>query len=62
MSDLLVALGLVLAIEGALYALAPGAMRDMMAKMITTPIDTLRYGGLAAVAIGVGLVWLVRAA
>lgn len=62
MSDLVVALGLVLAIEGTLYALAPQAMRDMMAKMQSTPTETLRIAGVVALAIGVGIVWLVRAA
>lgn len=60
MSDLIAALGLVLAIEGTLYALAPQTMRDMMAKMMTTPNETLRTAGLVAVAIGVAIVWLVR--
>jgi hypothetical protein len=59
-SDLVAALGLVLAIEGTLYALAPNAMRDMMAKMMSTPPETLRMAGLFAVALGVGIVWLVR--
>lgn len=62
MSDLVVALGLVLAIEGTLYALAPQTMREMMAKMQSTPIETLRTAGVVALAIGVGIVWLVRAA
>nr|WP_211110150.1 DUF2065 domain-containing protein [Acuticoccus mangrovi] len=58
---MLVAIGLVLALEGALYALAPQAMRGMMARLVTTPPDTLRAAGLAATVVGVGLVWLVRA-
>jgi len=61
MSDILVAIGLVLAIEGTLYALAPGTVRAMMARMIDTPVDTLRLGGLVALAAGVAIVWLVRA-
>ncbi|ORE95453.1 DUF2065 domain-containing protein [Acuticoccus yangtzensis] len=62
MSDLVSALGLVLVLEGALYALAPGAMRDMMSRMMTTPDDVLRMAGLAAAVVGVLLVWIVRAA
>jgi hypothetical protein len=61
-SDLIVALGLVLAIEGTLYALAPQTMRDMMARMQSTPPETLRAAGVVALAVGVGVVWLVRAA
>ncbi|WP_108659308.1 DUF2065 domain-containing protein [Acuticoccus kandeliae] len=62
MSDLGAALGLVLVIEGALYALAPETMRAMMRQVLATPTDTLRKAGLGAAVVGVGLVWLVRAA
>ena len=61
MTDLLAALGLVLALEGALYALAPQGMQDMMRRLIATSSDTLRVAGLLALALGVGLVWLARA-
>jgi uncharacterized protein YjeT (DUF2065 family) len=37
-------------------------MRDMMARMMSTPDETLRVAGLVAVAAGVFIVWLVRAA
>lgn len=62
MSDLFAALGLALAIEGTLYALAPRSMRQMAMKMLEARSETLRFGGLLAVALGVGIVWLVRAA
>lgn len=61
MSDLLVAVGLVLALEGTLYALAPSGMLAMMRRMLETPPDTLRIAGVAALAVGVGIVWLARA-
>ncbi|WP_186397783.1 DUF2065 domain-containing protein [Stappia sp. P2PMeth1] len=60
MSDLWVALGLVLALEGALYALAPGAMKQAIRQMLELPEATLRTGGLIAAIIGVFIVWLVR--
>lgn len=62
MSEILSALGLVLALEGALYALAPGFMRDMMARLTQTPDETLRMAGLVATVVGVALVFVVRAA
>lgn len=62
MTDLLLALGLVLAIEGTLYALAPETMRNMMRQLMEIPSDTLRVGGVVALAFGVGIVWLVRGA
>lgn len=60
MTDLLVALGLVLVIEGLLYAAFPGAIRRMLAVVEQTPDATLRWSGLAAAALGLGVVWVVR--
>ena len=60
MSDLVVAIGLVLALEGSLYALFPGALKKLAMRAIELPADRLRIGGLASVALGVALVWLVR--
>lgn len=60
MSDFLVAIGLVLAIEGTLYATAPGALKAMMRQAIDMPDQVLRIGGVAALAVGVLIVWLVR--
>lgn len=60
MSDLITAIGLVLALEGTLYALAPGGMKEMMRSVLQMPDHVLRYSGLAALVIGVAIVWLVR--
>lgn len=60
MQDLLTALGLVLVIEGVLYALAPDAMRRMAARAALLPSESLRMGGAVAAVLGVGVVWLLR--
>jgi uncharacterized protein YjeT (DUF2065 family) len=60
--DLLVAVGLVLVIEGIAYALFPDGMRSMMQRALDMPAQTLRFGGLLAAVIGVAVVWLVRGA
>jgi uncharacterized protein len=60
MPDLLTALGLVLVIEGLLYALVPGHLRQMADMMRQLTDDQLRIGGASAVALGVLIVWLVR--
>jgi uncharacterized protein YjeT (DUF2065 family) len=57
---LLMALGLVFVIEGLLYALVPGHLKNMMRAMENTPDDTLRTGGMIAIGVGVLIVWLVR--
>ena len=59
MSQVLVALALVLVIEGALYALFPARMKRMMAEVLRLPDDTLRNFGLIAAAVGVGMAWFL---
>ncbi|MBX9462008.1 MAG: DUF2065 family protein [Aquamicrobium sp.] len=60
MSDLIVALGLVLVIEGVLYGGLPQLAKRLAAEVLTMPEQALRIGGLVAVAIGVLIVWFVR--
>jgi uncharacterized protein YjeT (DUF2065 family) len=60
MSDLLVAFGLVLVIEGLLWSLWPGLGRRLLEVASETPETSLRLAGAVAVAAGVLLVWLVR--
>lgn len=60
MTDLLTAIGLVIAIEGGLYALFPEAMKRFIAQAMEMPANSLRTSGLFAAIIGVFLVWLVR--
>jgi uncharacterized protein len=58
--DLLVALGLVLVIEGILYAAFPGGMKSAMAQVFTLPDQVLRVAGLLAAVVGLFVVWLAR--
>lgn len=60
MTDFLVAVGLVLAIEGSLYALAPDAMKRMIRSVLDMPDQSIRIAGLVAAVVGVLFVWLVR--
>jgi uncharacterized protein YjeT (DUF2065 family) len=60
MSNLFVALGLVLVIEGTLWALAPGLGRRLLEVASETPETTLRLVGMGAVAVGVLVIWLVQ--
>ncbi len=60
MSDLLVAIGLVFALEGALYALFPNFMKQVAAQAIEMPPEMLRTGGLIFVCLGALIVWFVR--
>ena len=60
MKDFLTAIGLVLVIEGMLYAAFPEIMRRAAARAALIPPPALRLAGLAAAAVGVLLVWLIR--
>jgi uncharacterized protein YjeT (DUF2065 family) len=60
MRDLWTSLALVLVIEGVLYALFPEGMKRAAARAMMIPPQVLRLAGLAAVCLGVALVWLVR--
>ncbi len=60
MDDLWAAFGLVLVIEGALYALFPEKMIEMMRRLPMIPAASLRIAGIAAIVLGWFVVWLVR--
>jgi uncharacterized protein YjeT (DUF2065 family) len=60
MSTLAVAFGLVLVIEGTLWALAPGLGRKFLKATADMPESNLRLAGTLAVAAGVLVIWLVR--
>lgn len=59
-TDLGVALGLALALEGAAYALAPDLIRRIYATLLTEPVSRLRTMGAVALALGVLIVWTIR--
>ena len=59
-ATLVLALGLVLSIEGLVFALAPSHLEDLLDALRAIPVETRRMIGLAALALGVALVWLAR--
>lgn len=61
MKDLITALGLVLVIEGLLYAVNPAGLKRMMSMVHDISDESLRMAGLAAIAGGFLVVWLARA-
>lgn len=60
MSDLVVAVGLVLVLEGLVWALAPHVALKVLTMAAATPEGQLRSAGWIAVTAGAGLVWLIR--
>jgi uncharacterized protein YjeT (DUF2065 family) len=60
MWDFIVAIGLVLALEGLLFAAFPGAAKQAMANVLETPDSILRGVGIASALIGIVVIWLIR--
>jgi uncharacterized protein YjeT (DUF2065 family) len=60
MNDLVVAFGLVMVIEGLLWAAAPQLGLKLLAAAAEMPERTLRAAGAVAVAAGFVIVWLLR--
>ena len=57
MRELVIALGLLLFIEGILYALFPSKMKNMLKTVEKLKINQLRMGGLIFAIIGFIIVW-----
>jgi uncharacterized protein YjeT (DUF2065 family) len=55
-----VALGLVLALEGLLFAAFPGAAKKAMTNVLETPDTILRAVGIACALVGIVVIWFVR--
>ena len=52
-------LGLLLIIEGLLYAVFPNRMKFMIQKMLEMSNDTLKWGGLMSAILGFLMLWTV---
>ena len=60
MRELIIAFGLLLFIEGILYALFPSKMKNMLKKINIVKESQLRSGGLVFAIIGFLIVWYVK--
>ena len=60
MNDLIAALGLMLVIEGVLYAAFPDFMRRAMAQVLALADEQIRGAALGTACLGLLLVWFVR--
>ncbi len=56
----LLALGLVLIVEGLVYALAPSLIEDLLEVMRLLSLEHRRLMGLTALALGVLLLWVAK--
>lgn len=60
MSFVLLGIGLVLAVEGLVLALAPRRIEDVLRLLLSLTEDRRRMIGLGALALGVVLIWFAR--
>ena len=60
MKELIIAFGLLLFIEGALYTLFPSKMKSMLLKLNEISNNQLRIGGLIFTIIGFTVIWLTK--
>ena len=58
--DLLVAIALVLVLEGLLPFLSPDAMRRALTKLVSLNDNTLRFAGLTSMILGCLLLYALR--
>ena len=50
-------IGLLLIIEGLLYAVFPNRMKSLINKMTEMPNETLKWGGIASALLGLMIMW-----
>ena len=60
MKELVIAFGLLLFIEGILYALFPSKMKNMLKTIEKMEVNQLRTGGLVFALIGFAIVWYYK--
>ena len=60
MKELVIAFGLLLFIEGLLYALFPSKMKNMLKTIEKMEVNQLRTGGLIFALIGFAIVWYYK--
>ena len=60
MNELIIAFGLFLFIEGALYAIFPSKMKNIIMKLSEIKDSQLRFGGLVFLVIGFLIIWYFK--
>ena len=59
-SDFLVGVGILLVIEGLMFAAAPVFLKRAMKSAMETPDNILRAAGIGSAVVGLFVIWLIR--
>jgi uncharacterized protein YjeT (DUF2065 family) len=59
-SDFLIGIGILLVIEGLMFAAIPGWIRRAMKSALETPDPVLRAAGIGSAVVGLIVIWAVR--
>ena len=59
--QIIIAIGIVLAVEGLVLALAPKRIEEVLALIMRLPVEQRRIMGLVSLALGVAIIWIVKA-
>lgn len=60
MATIILAIGLVLCVEGLVFALAPSRLEEVLDLLKNMAPETRRMIGLSALGVGVFLIWLAK--
>ena len=60
MAQFVAAIGLLLVIEGLLFAAFPRLAKRLAASALESPETSLRVAGIASAVVGIVLIWIVR--
>ena len=60
MAEFIAAIGLVLVIEGLLFAAFPRAAKRLAASALENPEMSLRVAGIISAVLGIVVIWLMR--
>lgn len=60
MTEFIVAFGLLFAIEGLIFAIAPTMAKEAMKSAAETPVERMRIIGVVSAIAGVFLIWIAK--
>ena len=60
LSDFALGVGFAFVLEGLVWSLFPGQIIQVLQELAKRDLQNLRYIGIGSLALGVGIIWLVK--